>query len=240
MKKLISTTFVFCGLLASICLVSCQRNCYDVVEDGRTAGRYVGKSVKSMFGKNGDSREVMSSDEFGIAQNRDFHQNEFVPLQDYDSSESSLAFTHRESIPQPEYSPGDSEGPVPGIESFHDPMNDPNLEGIFRNIKFPYNSNLIAGEQNQNTIKGIVRFMKQRANSYVFVEGHCDERGPQAYNLALGTRRANSIRAALVEAGADVNNVFTTSYGKERPLMFGHDDISWSENRRGQFKVYTQ
>lgn len=65
------------------------------------------------------------------------------------------------------------------------------------------------------------------------VEGHCDERGTREYNLALGERRANSVKEYLVAAGLPASRVKTISYGKERPVALGSNDAAWSQNRRG-------
>ncbi len=67
----------------------------------------------------------------------------------------------------------------------------------------------------------------------VTVEGHCDERGTREYNLALGERRAASVKSYLVALGVDPGRISTLSYGKERPLATGHDEGAWSQNRRG-------
>jgi len=112
------------------------------------------------------------------------------------------------------------------------------LSAVFEHIHFPYDSEKIQGQQNLQAIQAIASYMKRHPNTYVFIEGHCDERGPQAYNLALGTRRANSVRTILVAEGVDPERLFTVSYGKERPLVQGHDDEAWRINRRAQFKIY--
>ncbi len=72
----------------------------------------------------------------------------------------------------------------------------------------------------------------------MFVEGHTDERGPEAYNLSLGARRANYVRTLLVQKGVDHNQLHTISFGKERPAEMGHNSEAWSKNRRAQFKIY--
>jgi len=64
------------------------------------------------------------------------------------------------------------------------------------------------------------------------IEGHADERGTREYNLALGARRANSVRAFLIAQGVDSRLLRTVSYGKERPVALGSDDQAWSQNRR--------
>jgi peptidoglycan-associated lipoprotein len=66
----------------------------------------------------------------------------------------------------------------------------------------------------------------------LLVEGHCDERGTEQYNLALGDKRANSAKDYLVTLGVDAGRIRTVSYGEERPFEEGHDDSSWSQNRR--------
>ncbi|HEX2832005.1 MAG TPA: OmpA family protein [Thermoanaerobaculia bacterium] len=66
----------------------------------------------------------------------------------------------------------------------------------------------------------------------LLIEGHCDERGTEQYNLALGDRRANSAKDYLVTLGVDAGRIRTVSYGEERPFEDGHDDASWSQNRR--------
>ncbi|MGV0036002.1 MAG: peptidoglycan-associated lipoprotein Pal [Candidatus Azotimanducaceae bacterium WSBS_2022_MAG_OTU7] len=66
----------------------------------------------------------------------------------------------------------------------------------------------------------------------VRVEGHADERGTREYNLALGERRANAVRAYLVAQGATRTQIEVISYGEEKPANTGHSESSWSENRR--------
>ncbi|MCP5368030.1 MAG: peptidoglycan-associated lipoprotein Pal [Hyphomicrobiales bacterium] len=67
----------------------------------------------------------------------------------------------------------------------------------------------------------------------IVVEGHCDERGTREYNLALGERRANSVKDYLVALGVAPNRIRTISYGKERPVALGSNEAAWAQNRRG-------
>ncbi|HET7230660.1 MAG TPA: OmpA family protein, partial [Longimicrobium sp.] len=69
------------------------------------------------------------------------------------------------------------------------------------------------------------------------IEGHADQRGSTEYNLALGQRRAEAVRAYLVNLGIDGSRLATTSYGKERPLVEGDDEDAWARNRRAEFSV---
>jgi peptidoglycan-associated lipoprotein len=112
------------------------------------------------------------------------------------------------------------------------------LGKVFRNVHFDYNSNLIKGQENFEILKDVGTYMRQNRNTYVFVEGHCDERGPEAYNLALGSQRSNNVRNFLIQEGVSPDNIFTISYGKERPLMHEHCEDAWAQNRRAEFKVY--
>ena len=66
----------------------------------------------------------------------------------------------------------------------------------------------------------------------VVIEGHCDERGTNEYNMALGERRAQSVREALIAKGVNASQLTTISFGEERPVEMGHDEDSWSKNRR--------
>ncbi len=70
----------------------------------------------------------------------------------------------------------------------------------------------------------------------VQIEGHCDERGSNEYNLALGEKRARAIQDALAAEGVPAGTVTTISYGEERPAVEGHDEAAYSKNRRGEFK----
>jgi peptidoglycan-associated lipoprotein len=76
------------------------------------------------------------------------------------------------------------------------------------------------------------RWMGQYQQVQVMVEGHCDERGTREYNLALGQRRANAARDALVANGVSGARVSTISYGKDRPTALGSSEDAWAQNRR--------
>ena len=75
--------------------------------------------------------------------------------------------------------------------------------------------------------------LTQDPNLVVTIEGHCDERGTPAYNLALGERRANAVAQALMLNGVSSSQIKTVSYGEEQPAAEGHDESAWSMNRRG-------
>jgi len=77
-----------------------------------------------------------------------------------------------------------------------------------------------------------VAWLKQNSNVSVSIEGHCDERGTREYNLALGEKRAQSVKNYLIGLGISPDRVSTISYGKERPAVVGSNDGAWAQNRR--------
>ena len=88
-------------------------------------------------------------------------------------------------------------------------------------------------------LQGQARWLASNPGYAIIIEGHADEQGTREYNLALGERRALAVRAAMISAGIDGARVQTRSYGEERPVAFGHDEGSWSLNRRAEF-IFTQ
>ena len=87
-------------------------------------------------------------------------------------------------------------------------------------------------------IEQVAKHLMQNSGQVLVVEGHCDERGSNEYNLSLGEQRANAIRTYLVNLGVAEDRVQTRSFGEEKPASQGHDDSSWHLNRRGEFAVY--
>ena len=83
------------------------------------------------------------------------------------------------------------------------------------------------------TLARQAQWLNQYRSAQIVVEGHCDERGTREYNLALGERRANSVKEYLVSQGVSADRVRTISYGKERPAVAGSNEAAWSQNRRG-------
>jgi len=78
-----------------------------------------------------------------------------------------------------------------------------------------------------------VAFLKKYPQDNLTVEGHADERGTREYNIALGEKRANSVKEFLVAQGVQASRLKVVSYGKERPAVLGSNDTAWAQNRRG-------
>lgn len=89
----------------------------------------------------------------------------------------------------------------------------------------------------QDNLMQKAAWLRANANVTVTIEGHCDERGTNEYNLALGDRRADSAKAFLVDLGIAASRLTTISYGEERPLCLQKTEECWAKNRRGHFVV---
>jgi len=87
----------------------------------------------------------------------------------------------------------------------------------------------------QDVLKQKAQWLRDNPGASVVIEGHCDERGTNEYNLALGDRRSNSAKSFLVDLGISVSRLKTISYGEERPGGTGHDEEAWAKNRRAHF-----
>ncbi len=91
--------------------------------------------------------------------------------------------------------------------------------------------------ESQDKLNKLASFLKASAGKMVQIEGHCDERGSVEYNLALGERRAQSVKRYLEQLGVDSKRLTTVSYGEEKPVETGHSEEVWSKNRRAEFVV---
>ncbi len=101
-------------------------------------------------------------------------------------------------------------------------------------IYFDFDKYAIRGDQ-EGRMKTNAAHLKANPNAEVSIEGNCDERGTNEYNLALGDRRANTAKEYLATMGVNVGKITILSYGEEKPLNFGHDELAWSQNRRDDF-----
>jgi peptidoglycan-associated lipoprotein len=89
----------------------------------------------------------------------------------------------------------------------------------------------------QDVLKMKADFLKANTTVAVTIEGHCDERGTNEYNLALGDRRAEAAKSFLMNLGIAATRMETVSYGEERPLDSGNSESAWAKNRRAHFVV---
>ncbi len=118
----------------------------------------------------------------------------------------------------------DSSGPIPGSQ-------EDLVQNVGDRVFFEYDSAVLTPD-GRRTLERQAEWLRLFPEHNVMIEGHCDERGTREYNLALGERRASAARDYLIAFGMDPARVTTTSYGKERPYALGHNEESWSLNRR--------
>jgi peptidoglycan-associated lipoprotein len=104
------------------------------------------------------------------------------------------------------------------------------------NIYFDFDRSVLKPES-QEILRRKADYMRNNPDVRVIIEGHCDERGTNEYNLALGDRRANSAKVFLVNLGIDEERLTTISYGEERPADPRSNEEAWAKNRRDQFII---
>lgn len=103
--------------------------------------------------------------------------------------------------------------------------------GYIADAFFEYNESALSPDA-QSALTNSASWLKKNPQYNLLIEGHCDERGTEQYNLALGDRRANIAKEYLATLGVDTGRIRTVSYGEERPFDQGHDDAAWAKNRR--------
>jgi len=108
--------------------------------------------------------------------------------------------------------------------------------GIFKDTHFAYNKSTIR-KQDYPILNEINKWAKENSGRDIMIEGHCDERGSNEYNMALGEQRALSIRRYLINMGIESSRLHTVSYGEEKPIDPGHTKSAWAKNRRGHFLI---
>ena len=111
-----------------------------------------------------------------------------------------------------------------------------NRQGILRTVYFEYDQADLTTEA-RATLQANAAWLKQNPKRAIVVEGHCDQRGTAKYNLALGERRANSVREYLATLGVDTSRIRIISYGRERPADPAMSDEAFRKNRRGDSKI---
>lgn len=116
------------------------------------------------------------------------------------------------------------------------PVTTADLQKALERIYFDVDSATLSGTARQALTKNF-EALKQEPLAKVRIEGHCDERGADEYNLALGERRARAAARYLTTLGISAERLSTVSYGKEKPADPGHDEAAWGRNRRDEFVI---
>jgi peptidoglycan-associated lipoprotein len=141
--------------------------------------------------------------------------------------------------PAPEQAPvEDAPAPQPIQETTQDVSDfdgnvpiDANGRPLARTFYFEYDKAVLK-PNDLAALEVHAQILRRNPARSVVVEGHCDERGTREYNLALGERRADSVRSFLLSAGVSARQLETVSYGEERPEDAGHSEAAWARNRR--------
>jgi peptidoglycan-associated lipoprotein len=224
MKKIMLSFLLFTAIFLT---VGCERSSGSIWEDTKTIGRYIHRKGRLLWNQDVDSRMVANEQEFTGPQ-----EEEYIPLKNED-----LKLQYADlSIPQPKEVPGAEGSQIPGIDHFQSPSS--SQAKVFKTLYFNTDEHILRLNEYFQIVTSIAKYMKKNPNLYIFVAGHCDERASEAYNLALGTRRANTIRGLLIKQGVEPSHVYTISYGKEMPADSGHSKEAWAKNRRVEFKIY--
>ena len=111
-----------------------------------------------------------------------------------------------------------------------------NDRGELKIIYFGYDRDELT-DAARSILRQNANWLKANPQWNVVLQGHCDERGTIEYNLALGQRRANSVRSYMASLGVDASRVRTVSYGEERPVYNGQNEAAWAKNRRAESQV---
>jgi peptidoglycan-associated lipoprotein len=133
--------------------------------------------------------------------------------------------------------PGGEIAPLPPTTNIDEMRRD---EGFFKanTVYFDFDRSTIRSSE-RSKIEGVASHLKANPTHKIKVEGHCDERGTEGYNLALGERRAHAVREYLINLGIALDRVVTITYGEMRPAELGHNESAWAKNRRAEFMLYT-
>jgi peptidoglycan-associated lipoprotein len=104
------------------------------------------------------------------------------------------------------------------------------------NIYFAYDDFSLSSQAKKTLVENAA-WIISNSQTKIAIEGHCDERGTEEYNIALGERRAKSVKRYLINLGVKSGQVSTISYGEEMPADQGHNEEAWAKNRRGAFVI---
>ena len=204
--------------LCTLLMTGCQRKSGNIWDDNQTGAKYKTETnTAALWDSSKDGGPV---------------EEDFIPLNDDDLrnqfAESFAPASHKEL----------GEHGLPSADKFETPRGE--LASIFSPVFFNTDEHTFKSKEYFNIIHRAAAYLKAHPNTYVILEGHCDERGPEQYNLALGTRRASYVRSLLIKEGVRPDQVHAVSLGKEHPFALGHSPDAWSQNRRAHFRVHEQ
>jgi peptidoglycan-associated lipoprotein len=115
------------------------------------------------------------------------------------------------------------------------PLTDPNNILSKRSVYFDFDKYVVNDKYNSMVLSH-ARYLRDNSNANIRLEGNADERGSREYNLALGQRRADSVKRVMTLAGTQESQIESVSYGEEKPRAVGHNEAAWAENRRADIR----
>ena len=128
---------------------------------------------------------------------------------------------------------------APAAQTNVDPLNDPKSILAGRSVYYPFDVAAVQ-DADKPLVQAHAKYLADNAGRKVRLEGNCDERGSNEYNLGLGQRRADGVVKMLELGGAKAAQLTSVSYGEEKPKAAGHDEASWSQNRRTDLNYNAQ
>ena len=140
--------------------------------------------------------------------------------------------------PAPAAAPAPAPAPAKAPEKAPAPVTPAGISAMImqEDIYFDFDRSTLTPSAQDNLMRKAA-WLRANSDAIVTIEGHCDERGTNEYNLALGDRRADSAKAFLVDLGIAASRLTTISYGEERPVCTQSNEECWAKNRRGNFVV---
>jgi peptidoglycan-associated lipoprotein len=135
------------------------------------------------------------------------------------------------AAPEPAAVPEVAERAAPTAVAEGDQLNDPNSMLAKRSTFYPFDVSVVQ-EADKPLVEAHAKYLSEHHDRSVRLEGNCDERGSNEYNLGLGQRRADGVKKMLILGGAKAGQIKTVSYGEEKPRAAGHSEASWAQNRR--------
>ncbi|MBI5439404.1 MAG: peptidoglycan-associated lipoprotein Pal [Nitrosomonadales bacterium] len=147
--------------------------------------------------------------------------------------ETATAPVSTASKPVVAAAPQSAPSPAPAPFTQDDPLKTPEKFPLLakRSVYYPLDSSVVQ-DADKPVVEAHARYLSERSNRKVRLEGNCDERGSNEYNLALGQRRADGVMKMLELGGARASQIESVSYGEEKPKSSGHDEAAWAQNRR--------
>jgi peptidoglycan-associated lipoprotein len=137
----------------------------------------------------------------------------------------------KESVEAQPAVPSSSRSAAAQTQTATDPLNDPASILAKRSVYYPFDVAAVQ-DADKPVVQAHANYLSGHPDRKVRLEGNADERGSNEYNLALGQRRADGVKKMLELGGAKAGQLESVSYGEEKPMAAGHDEASWSQNRR--------